>query len=911
MVARSREPTPLPVPPSEQLARLRTATRSVRALGLGLVPLGVAIALTSLVAGQQAAFSVEGPRVDVGVTTSDILLAFDINGDGWVDLLTEHPDLLTSSELDTDGIELHFGAPDGFTALPVPLPGSDGVIAGLADVTGDGRLDVLVLGESGTAWVHAALPGGVFAPAVASEIANAFFKTTATGDFNGDSHADLAHLTFTDDGLNVGVALGSSDGQVIASTSALFAMHAKSPGAEVVDADADGSDDLVSPLVDLGTGEDFLGVALSGDGTIHETTAVPMPGNINVGELDSADIDGDGLEDVIWYSWYEAAESAAGMVAEASDAPVGVLRFLDSQGNGTFAPAGVQAALGVVPGNFGYHFAVHAADVNTDGYLDVVVLLSRDPFVEGGPMSGELGVYLGTTDPFVFAPLEVSPAPKLARASTPVDLDADGHLDLAIIHDGAHGDVFMAMGRGDGSFAFPMPLETPDSLGSTSHVVLADLNGDSLLDALATFSGIGGPAAALSGGVAGFGPVQDLSLMLTCQQALAADLNGDGHSDIALDGGPFAGPFGGLRVALGTGAVLSYGATNLIAPVDVDVLRMADLNVDGHVDLLTATVASSAIDARLGHADGTFDEPVPYPTAGAPVDAIASDFDQDSWTDICVAPDGSDSLDLLWGAGGGVFQPAASVHVETPVAYLALGDIDGNSWLDVGLAHDQSGASLLLGFPGRAFEHGASIDSESAFLGIELADIDRDSRLDLLVLDPSAAAVRVWPSLGIGPFGISYLFDAGRDPVSFDAGDVDGDGDTDLVTAAREDGVLWIIEDIEDGFASLGKAKAVSFGAPILLVEGSPEPDQLVAFSTAGVPAPAIGLLFVGLSTGYVPFQGGTLVPSPDSALPMRPGFPLSGRWPQLPAGTPLYAQAWFAAAGEIAGTNAVVGVTQ
>ena len=76
------------------------------------------------------------------------------------------------------------------------------------------------------------------------------------------------------------------------------------------------------------------------------------------------------------------------------------------------------------------------------------------------------------------------------------------------------------------------------------------------------------------------------------------------------------------------------------------------------------------------------------------------------------------------------------------------------------------------------------------------------------------------------------------------------------------------------------------------------------------------GLLFMGLDTVMQPFFGGTLVLHVDVSVPMRPGFPLSGRWPAgLEAGTPVYFQAWFATpaagGGAVSATNALVTIAQ
>jgi hypothetical protein len=70
-------------------------------------------------------------------------------------------------------------------------------------------------------------------------------------------------------------------------------------------------------------------------------------------------------------------------------------------------------------------------------------------------------------------------------------------------------------------------------------------------------------------------------------------------------------------------------------------------------------------------------------------------------------------------------------------------------------------------------------------------------------------------------------------------------------------------------------------------------------------------MLLAGLAFVPQSFHGGTLVPSIDVVLPMRPDSPLIGRWPSLDPTTQLYFQAWFAVDGKVGGSNALVATGQ
>jgi hypothetical protein len=196
------------------------------------------------------------------------------------------------------------------------------------------------------------------------------------------------------------------------------------------------------------------------------------------------------------------------------------------------------------------------------------------------------------------------------------------------------------------------------------------------------------------------------------------------------------------------------------------------------------------------------------------------------------------------------------------------------------------------------------------FEDIDAADFDGDDRVDLM-LTSSLGLVGFLRNAGSSSFAAVQHYSAGNGASGTIAADLDADGRPDLAVSSGPERAIMLLPNQVADFANLGFPLAASFGFAQLVGTGDPIPDQKVTFTASGVPAPAVGLIFLGLEFTPQPFLGGTLVPSPDAALPMRPGFPLSGRWPQLPTGTPLYAQAWFAAGGEVAGTNAIVGVTR
>lgn len=195
---------------------------------------------------------------------------------------------------------------------PVPTPFQ----RQLADVTGDGRADLILNHLSPTRNVVAVLPGqasGDFGTAVVSEHSAtpvggwAEFKLVI-GDVTGEGRADIvwSRQNTVDGNLNY-VALGGSDGTLTYLNPQSFGSSSWSPAYRVLlaDIDGDGDKDLVWNFVGS---PNFVWRALSnGDGTFATATSSTHPNSGWTSYLTFVgDVDRDGDEDLIWNSTSDA-----------------------------------------------------------------------------------------------------------------------------------------------------------------------------------------------------------------------------------------------------------------------------------------------------------------------------------------------------------------------------------------------------------------------------------------------------------------------------------------------------------------------------------------------------------------------------------------------------------------------------
>jgi hypothetical protein len=116
---------------------------------------------------------------------------------------------------------------------------------------------------------------------------------------------------------------------------------------------------------------------------------------------------------------------------------------------------------------------------------------------------------------------------------------------------------------------------------------------------------------------------------------------------------------------------------------------------------------------------------------------------------------------------------------------VALGDVNGDGKLDIVTANNNSDtASVLLGNGNGIFQTQVpfSTGSNSNPRAVTLGDVDGDGNLDIITANNGDAKVSVLLGNGNGTFQGQQTFDTGSNPRSVTLGDVNGDGNLDIIT---------------------------------------------------------------------------------------------------------------------------------
>jgi hypothetical protein len=579
-----------------------------------------------------------GAKTDFGVGSYPSSVAIgDLNGDG-------RPDLAVANS-NSSAVSVLFGNGDGtFSASIAVETGIGATSVAIGDLNGDGKPDMAVARTSSTVLVLLGDGDGTFEAKADFGVGN-FPFSAAIGDLNGDGKLDLATANYGSS--TASVLLGNGDGTFGAK---MDRVTGDSPYSVAIgDLDADGKPDLatanygsntVSVLLGNGDGASWTLGAKTDFVTGHEPYAVEI-----------GDLNEDGKSDLATANYGSNTVSV-----------------LLGNGDGTFGKttdfgSGDDAA------------CVAVGDMNRDGKPDLVT-------ANWGPNTVSVLLGNGTGTSWTRTDYEVGMGPNSVAFA---DLNGDGVPDLAVANLGSYYDrigntVSVLLGNGDGTFGARTDYETGIHPFS---VAIGDLNGDGKPDLVTAnyreYSSAGNTVSVLLGdGNGAFGAKTDFVTGSGPTSVAIADLNGDGHPDLAA-----ANSYSNtVSVLLGDGTGALGVKTDFVGGGSPFSVAIGDLNGDGSPDLAVANMGSSTVSVLLGNGNGTFGVRVDHGTGGGGAGSVAiGDLNGDGHPDLAVAnnygsgaPGGT--VSVLLGNGNGTFGVKTDYGTGGSAGFAAIGDLN-------------------------------------------------------------------------------------------------------------------------------------------------------------------------------------------------------------------------------------------
>jgi len=635
------------------------------------------------------------------------------------------------------------------------------------DLDGDGDMDVISGSEDDhkVAWYENLDGLGNFGPQQIVSIDVETPVTIKAGDLDGDGDIDLIS-TDREYSSNFLVWFENLDGQGTFGN-AITVSQQSAWGYDVFVSDLDGDGDM--DLLATASPPDLLVwyENLDGQGTFSAeqeiNTNVEGPSSVIVEDIDN---DGDldivatrgNTNTIVWY------ENEDGLGSFGSEKQISLVEFIA--------------------------FSIHTADFDGDGDKDLIAAFYGEDIIAWYENEDGLGN---------FGPIQyIIDDAQSAYSVYSGDMDGDGDIDA------------LSSSLSDGSIAW---YENLDGLGdfgdrmlvnNSSYIPQAvttmDVDEDGDLDIL--YSSNGHNIIGWFENIDGHGTFDGRKKILTTKQYHAAflnvvDLDNDGDLDILSASSEEDAIIVWLE-NLGGGNFSDIQVVTSDASSANSVFAQ-DLDNDGDLDVMSTHYFEDIVSWYENiDGQGTFGvRQILSDQVNGAISVTSADYDGDGDADIVSGSRLDDRIDFFENTdGAGNFGPAQMItDFAFSVSAIISEDIDNDGDIDLIFSRG-NGVAWLENEDGQGdFSPTKTIDASMNWAwSVRAVDMDNDGDLDVIAGDRLGNTVRWFENLdGLGDFGPSHIVQSDLIGVySVNFGDIDGDGDQDIVSASRNDSkIAW------------------------------------------------------------------------------------------------------------------------
>ena len=384
------------------------------------------------------------------------------------------------------------------------------------------------------------------------------------------------------------------------------------------------------------------------------------------------------------------------------------------------------------------------------------------------------------------------------------DFNNDGHMDY-VIANGLTSDLWMYLGKGDGTFELPVIIPLTRGL-SPIYLATADLRGNGKLDLVVAEFDTSTVGVLLGNGDGTFGFEHTYTLPEAPSALAIDDFNHDGKLDITAvlyTVNENIAPVPYIATLIGDGSG-SFGTPEItFSPGFVSTamnISSGDVNNDGFPDVIIVGPGNESSQIYLNNGDGTF-KPGAFLVGNGPFNSVLdgrlADFNGDGCLDAAVA-DFDGFVWTLLGDCAGNFAAPKFVQTGEGNAALRVVDMNGDGHVDLVTSPifgplgygDVSGDTLTVSFgDGHGnFTTGRSYVGTGQAYSLAIADLNGDGKPDVVTSNIDTNTATVYLNDGSGGFGAPQglfvglagipVLNAPASPVSFP--DLNNDGKPDV-----------------------------------------------------------------------------------------------------------------------------------
>jgi len=401
-----------------------------------------------------------------------------------------------------------------------------------------------------------------------------------------------------------------------------------------------------------------------------------------------------------------------------------------------------------------------------------------------------------------------------SRAASLGDVDGNGFLDLVVANYEQRNRLY----TNDGTGVFSGDYIGSESDKSTA-IALGDVDGDGDLDVVVANDSqtnklyLNNGSGVFSAAGINIGRETDASTSVAL-----GDVDADGDLDLLVGNNLVTN-----KLYLNDGnAVFSDAGVSFSSAVDATTcIALADVDADGDLDLMVGNAGGASADKRnkLYRNDGKGDfsslgESIGSGDAFATQALVFGDVDSDGDLDLVVANEAEKNRLYLNDGSGAFLSAGAALGDETDVSRgLDLVDVDSDGDVDLVVGNDSDSQTNKLyrndgkgGFDASGSDIGAATNRSQY---VSLGDMDGDGDLDLIVINRAINNDQtnlLYKNGGSGGFSVSgaVFGDDDESVTSVAVADLDNDEDEDVVVGMYNQPNKVYLNDGSGGFSSVG-----------------------------------------------------------------------------------------------------------